>query len=401
MGQLSHPQVFRKLKNLGHAVLSGIANIVYRRPAKKIYTIGVTGTDGKTTTSSLIFHILKESGANPAMITTVAAQIGNETLETGLHTTTPSAFTLQKYIKRAVDAGCDYLVLEVTSHALDQNRANGIHFGLSVLTNISHEHLDYHKTYESYVNVKSKLFLRSDISVFNKDDKSYNQVLAKCHGRKIYTYSVKDVADFSLKSIKISFPEQFEFNYENFLAAVAVAKILGIEDEKIKLALITFKFPAGRQEIVYDGEFKVIIDFAHTPNSFDKVLPSLKKVTPGKLIHVFGCAGERDASKRPLMGEIATRYDDVIILTSEDSRSENVEHINSQIKLEIKDFKGELVELPDRQDVINLAIRTATKGDTVVITGKGHEQSINLGHGEIQWLDHEAVKKALEIKVQP
>lgn len=390
----------RKLKNLAHAVLSEIANIVYARPAKKLFTIGVTGTDGKTTTASLIFHILNEAGLHPAMITTVAAQIGDETYETGLHTTTPSAFTLQKYIKRAVAAHCDYLVLEVTSHALDQNRANGIHFGIGVLTNISHEHLDYHKTYESYVSVKSKLFLKSDIAVFNKDDKSYDQVLGKCRDCKIYTYSVKGPADFSLKSIKIPFPEQFEFNYDNFLAAVAVAKILGIEDEKIKLALTTFKFPAGRQEIAYDGEFKVVIDFAHTPNSFDKVLPALKKSTEGRLIHVFGSAGERDSSKRPLMGEIAANYDDVIVLTSEDSRSEKIEHINEQIKMGMKDFKGELLEIEDRQEAVSFAVRTATKGDTIVITGKGHEKSMNLGRGETPWSEREAVERALENRIK-
>lgn len=393
--RLNLPHVLRKAKNIFHAGIATIANIAYGRPAKKITTIGVTGTDGKTTTTSLISHILKTADMSPAMITTVGAQIGETEYNTGLHTTTPSSFTLQKYIKRALTSGCRYLVLEVTSHALDQNRVNGIDFKIGVLTNISHEHLDYHKTYENYVNAKSKLFLRSDIAVFNKDDKSYERVLELCKGKKIYTYSLRGTADFNLESIKIPLPPQFDFNHENFLAAVSVAKILGVDDEKIKLALATFKFPEGRQEIVYDGKFRVVIDFAHTPNSFDKVLNGIKGSISGRLIHVFGAAGERDRSKRPLMGSIAAKFDDIIILTSEDPRSEEIESINEQIKLGIKDFKGELVEMPDRQEAINYAVRIAQKGDTIIITGKGHEKSMNLGHGEVAWSDHEAVERVL------
>lgn len=387
--------MIRKLKNALHSFESSVANFIYGLPAKKITTIGVTGTDGKTTTTSLIYHILKTANFNPAMITTVGAQIGDETFDTGLHTTTPSAFTLQKYIKRAVDAKCDYLVLEVTSHALDQNRANGIKFKIGVLTNISHEHLDYHKTYQSYVDVKSKLFQRSEIAVFNKDDKSYSQVLEKCKSSKIYTYSVRGPADFNLKSIKIPFPSQFEFNYENFLAAIAVSKILNISDVDIKVALSTFRFPAGRQEIVFDGDFRVVIDFAHTPNSFLKILDGIKKTTNGNLIHVFGAAGERDKSKRSLMGEISAKFSDIIILTAEDPRSETIASINEQIKLGISDFKGEIIEIQDRANAIRYAISIAKKGDIVLISGKGHEKSMNLGNGEISWSDHAAVEEAL------
>ena len=388
----------RNLKNLAHAFQSSIANFLYGSPGGKIVTIGVTGTDGKTTTASLIFHILKVAGANPAMITTVAAQIGDKVYDTGLHTTTPSAFTIQKYIKRAVDAGSNYLIVEVTSHALDQNRVKGLNFKIGVLTNITHEHLDYHGTYENYVRAKSKLLAASEISIINADDSSYQKIKPLLSGQKISTYSLKKSdADFSLKSIGIKFPGGWEFNLQNFLAAVAVAKTVGIEDEKIEFALKTFEFPKGRQEIVYDQDFKIIIDFAHTPNSFANVLPELKKVTKGRLIHVFGAAGKRDSSKRPLMGEIAAKFDDIIILTAEDSRNEKIEQINSQIKLGIKDYKGELMEIPDRQKAIDYAVRTAKKGDTIVITGKGHEESMNLGHGEIPWSDHNAVKRAIEI----
>ena len=390
--------MIRKLKNLGHAIIADAANLLYGKPGKKIATIGVTGTDGKTTTASLIFHILREAGENPAMITTVTAQIGDETYDTGLHTTTPSSFIVQRYIKRAVDAKCNYLVLEVTSHALDQNRVHGVDFKIGVLTNITHEHLEYHKTRDAYIEAKSKLFKLAATSILNMDDSSYQDIRSKLSGKNILTYSLKNKgADFNLKSTGVKFPAQFEFNSENFLAAVAATATLGIDKQKIAAALSTFNFPAGRQEIVYEKDFKIIIDFAHTPNAFEKVLPALKQETKGRLIHVFGCAGERDRAKRSLMGQIASKFDDVIILTAEDSRSEEIESINEQIKLGIKDYRGEMFEIADRQKAIDFAVRSAQKGDTIVITGKGHEQSMNLGNGEIPWSEHEVVEHALKI----
>lgn len=387
--------MIRKLKNFAHAIEAETVNFVYGHPSRKIPAIGVTGTDGKTTTSTLIFHILKESGFNPAVVTTVGAQIGDEEYDTGLHTTTPSALSLQRYIKRAVDNSCNYLVLEVTSHALDQNRVRGINFKIGVLTNITQEHLDYHGTLENYTKAKAKLFQKSDIAVLNRDDLSFDFISKLCHEKRVYSYSLKQDADFNLKNIGIKFPKTFDFNYQNFLAASSVAKILGIPNEKIQIAIKTFKFPEGRQEIVYDKDFRVVIDFAHTPNSFDSILPELKKTTKGKLIHVYGAAGARDHSKRPRMGAVASQFDDVMILTAEDPRDEKIEEINEQIKEGITDYSGQVIEIPDRQKAINLAVSMAQKGDTVVLTGKGHEQSINLGSGEEEWNEHEAVKKAL------
>lgn len=182
--------MIRAIKNFVHALEAESANIIYGIPGRKIKTIGVTGTDGKTTTSSLIFHILKTAGFNPAMITTVGAQIGDKTYSTGLHTTTPSPFTVQKYIKKAVESKCDYLVLEVTSHALDQNRVRNINFEIGVLTNITHEHLDYHGTYEKYLRIKSKLLKKSKIAIINMDDSSYKLVKPILHGRKVLSYSI-------------------------------------------------------------------------------------------------------------------------------------------------------------------------------------------------------------------
>lgn len=405
--------MIQKLKNIIHGAQAELASTIYTRGRRKIPTIGVTGTDGKTTTSSLIFHILRSSGLNPAMITTVAAQIGDLTYDTGLHTTTPSPFALQKYIAKARNSKADYLVLEVTSHALDQNRTRGIEFKIGVLTNITHEHLDYHGTYERYVKVKSKLFKRAQIPILNLDDEAYKLIKKNLGDRKIYTYALKNKsADFTPKSVGIDFPDEFNFNFENFMAAIAVSEILGIDKQKIKEALNTFKFPKGRQEIVFDRGFRVIVDFAHTPNSFARVLPVLKKTTDGRLIHVFGSAGQRDMLKRPLMGKKSAESADIIILTAEDPRSEKIEDINSQIKLGITGFeflnhegldeaagKKVLFEIPDRQKAIQFAIKIAKKGDTVVATGKGHEQSMNLGRGEIPWSDQEAIEKAIKKKI--
>ena len=395
MVRQSSPQVLRFIKNFAHSLQAEAANLMYGIPGRKIATIGVTGTDGKTTTASLIFHILKTAGYNPALISTVAAQIGGKTYSTGLHTTTPSAFTVQRYIKYAVEEKCDYLILEVTSHALDQNRVRNIKFKIGVLTNITHEHLDYHGTYDKYLRIKAKLFKKSETSILNMDDSSFELIKPVLGTKKIATYSLRKKSDFNLKNIGVKLPGEYDFNFENFMAAISTAKLLEITDEKIALALSSFKFPQGRQEIVYEEDFQIVIDFAHTPNSFERILPVLSRTTTEKLIHVFGSAGKRDMSKRSLMGSISAKYADVIILTAEDPRGEEISKINEQIKLGIKDFKGELFEEPDRQRAINLAVSMAKKADRIVITGKGHEQSMNLGNGEIPWSEHEAVKKAL------
>ncbi|MBI4091819.1 MAG: UDP-N-acetylmuramoyl-L-alanyl-D-glutamate--2,6-diaminopimelate ligase [Candidatus Levybacteria bacterium] len=382
--------MIRKLKNTAHAWQSNLASFFYGSPAKKIFTIGVTGTDGKTTTASLIFHILKTSGKKAAMITSVGAQIRDEVFDTGFHTTTPSSFSIQRYVKKAIDRGCEFLVLEVTSHALDQNRVHGMDFKIGVITNVSHEHLDYHGSYENYLKAKSKLLRRAQIPILNEDDESFRSLESILSDRNILTYSQNDKNSFKL-------PKLTRFNISNFLAAIAVAKVIGIDKKVIEKAITTFKMPEGRQEVVYDKQFRVIIDFAHTPNAFGNLLPEVKKATRGRLIHVFGAAGQRDKSKRPFMGEISAEYADVIILTAEDPRSEKIEDINAQIKLGIKNFKGELLEFNHRQEAINTAVRIAQKGDVVIATGKGHEKSMNLGRGEVPWSDHEAVKQAVKL----
>lgn len=404
----------RALKNYAHKHLAVGANLLYRFPSKGLTIIGVTGTDGKTTTSNLIYHILRESGKKVAAISTVGAVIDGKEFDTGFHVTTPSPFAIQKYLRLARRYGCSHAVLEVTSHALDQNRVWGIKFDVGVLTNITHEHLDYHMTYLNYVRTKLRLFDLSKVAVINSNGEWFEEVLKKIPKEKIVTYSLnsRNKEDISPNSVPFEIKTNLigDFNMENILAAYTTVKILGIDDKVIDSAIQSFRPPPGRQEIL-EGKsgVTVIVDFAHTPNSFERILPEVRKRTAGKLIHVFGTAGERDKSKRPEMGKSASNWDDIIVLTAEDPRSESIEMINSQIKEGIrKDFvvgekdtpmNGKLVyEINDRRGAIEFALSKASKNDTVIITGKGHEASINYGNGEIPWSDRKAVTDYLALQ---
>ena len=401
--------MIRTLKNTYHLGMAALALSLNGYPSKDLIVIGVTGTDGKTTTASLIYHILKNAGAKVALITTLGAKIGDKTFDTGFHTTTPSPFALQKYIRKAKEENCKYLVLEVTSHALDQNRVFGIPFSVGVVTNITHEHLDYHKTYEKYVKAKTKLLNSSKVLILNLDDASYKFIsrYLKKSNKPLITYSIKNsLADITPKMFDFTSNLLGDFNTMNTLASIAVAKCLGLEDIVIKKAIESFEAPVGRQEVVFNNEFKVIIDFAHTPNSFSQLLPQIKKQAKGRLIHVFGSAGKRDISKRKLMGQESSKFADVIVLAPEDPRGEDVSKINEQIAqgfdkkfslANIENTKKELIffSIPDRKEAIELAINMAEAGDTVMITGKGHESSMHYGKGEIPWSEHKAVQDAL------
>lgn len=404
--------MLRKLKNIAHLFEAVLANLFYGFPARKLTVIGVTGTDGKTTTASLIHHILSSNGHKTSMITTVGAKIIDTDYDTGFHTTTPSAFSLQKYIKKAVNAKSEYLILETTSHALDQNRTFGIPFSIGVLTNVTHEHLDYHKTYENYLKTKIKLLKKSKIGILNMDDGSYSKAQQLLLGKKTISYSKESIsANFNESLFEQSKDLLDDVNASNYLAAFSVCKALGVGTKEILSSFATFKLPVGRQEVVYDKNFKVIIDFAHTPGAFEKILFDVKKSTKGRLVHVFGAAGKRDSTKRKLMGKISSQYSDLIILTAEDPRGESVIKINGEIEKGInkkfirinsgviptkQSHLNLLFDIPDRKEAIEFAILSAKKGDTVLITGKGHEKSMNLGKGEIPWSDHEAVKNALK-----
>jgi UDP-N-acetylmuramoyl-L-alanyl-D-glutamate--2,6-diaminopimelate ligase len=397
--------MWQKVKNIYHLFQALIANILYGFPSKKIKVIGVTGTDGKTTTTSLIYHILKENRVSASMITTVAAKIGKKEYPIGLHVTTPSSFQIQKFLKMAVKNKDDYFILETTSHALDQNRVWGINYHIGLITNITPEHLDYHKTFENYVAAKTKLLNQSQIKIANKKTPSYPII-------KRFLKDKQSVIDYSQNIKKFeSFPDLAVFNQENFAAAYTVSQVLGLTEEQILKTAKTFKLPKGRLDVVYQKKFTVIIDFAHTPNAFSNLLSEIKKnllKNNGRLIHVFGSAGLRDKTKRPMMGKISSEYADIIILTEEDYRTEKIDAICEQIASginrdkfifqnakKIKD-KNCFTIMPQREKAIKKAIRIAKENDVILLTGKGHEQSLARGKREYPWDEKKAVLKILK-----
>lgn len=394
--------MWQKIKNVYHLFVAILANILFLFPSKKIKVIAVTGTDGKTTTVNLIYHILKNSGKKVSVISSINAVVGGRIYETGSHVTTPDSFFLQKMFWKAKKAGSEFFVLEVTSHSIDQNRIFGIPIKVGVLTNVTNEHLDYHKTYDNYLRTKMKILRRAEYCVVNSDDMSYTllaEVKELKPKEKWITYGLSESSDYNPKTFDIRNSNLMgDFNKYNVLAAVAVSRVAGIDDDKIKEALRTFVLPLGREDFVYKKEFSVMIDFAHTPNSFEQILKSVRPLTKGKIIHVFGSAGERDRMKRPFLGEISSEYSDILILTAEDPRKEDVNDIISQIENGVKKGKCDVIKIPDRKEAIDAAIQMANKGDMVLITGKAQESTINYGNGEEQWDEFQVVDKAIKAK---
>lgn len=384
------------LKNIYHLAVAVFATVFFRFPAKNLTVIGVTGTDGKTTTAFLIYEILKKAGKKVSLISSVGAKIGGKDYPLPFHVTTPSPWQLQHFLRMAVDRGEEDVILEVTSHALDQNRVFGCHFKMAVLTNISKEHLDYHQTYRRYLETKAKLFQGVKWAILNREDPSYEYLKLKignCKLTKILSYGLKN-GDVTLSKFSFETPLPGDYNQLNCLAAVAATRTLGIDETQIRQVLAEFKGVVGRFEFIEtDQNFRVLVDFAHTPNALENLLLTLRPQVSGRLIHVFGAAGLRDRQKRPKMGEISGKYADVIILTEEDYRTENLGQIIKEIKSGVAGKK--VYEIPQRQEAIDFAIKMAQKGDLVLLTGKGHEKSLCRGKQEFPWGEQEAVKKSL------
>jgi UDP-N-acetylmuramoyl-L-alanyl-D-glutamate--2,6-diaminopimelate ligase len=407
-------KITRKLKNYFHLIEAVLANLYYGFPGSSLKVIGVTGTDGKTTTAHLVYHILKLAGKKVSMISTVYAKIADKEYDTGLHTTTPGAFLIQKLLRTAVEAGDEYFILETTSHALDQNRVYGINYDISVVTNITHEHLDYHQNYGNYLSAKAKLILNSKIGIINKDDRSYARLkeLGDLNKIKIVSYGIDEgdhLPDFDSLGLELT-----EFNRYNYTAAYALAQEIGVDKETIFSAMKTFKLPIGRLETVYNKDFKVVIDFAHTPNAIDNVLQAVKKMNvseSGRIIHVFGSAGLRDRSKRALMGAASGKYADIVILTEEDYRTEDPFNICQQIgegliKQGFQLIENKLIDqkadkcytiITNREKAIRKAVSVARKGDIIIVTGKSHEKSLCRGKTEYPWDEKKAVLNALPL----
>ncbi|MGL5543655.1 MAG: UDP-N-acetylmuramoyl-L-alanyl-D-glutamate--2,6-diaminopimelate ligase, partial [Cetobacterium sp.] len=376
-----------------------MASNFYGNPEKKLKIIGVTGTNGKTTTTYLIEQILGEEYV--ARIGTVEYKIGDEIIEAP--NTTPESLDIIKMSKKAVDKGLKYLVMEVSSHGLTSGRVDMLDFDVAVFTNLTPEHLDYHKDMDDYFEAKKILFKKlknKENSIVNIDD-FYGEKIAKEFGGM--SYSLNKDADLDLNTIKEMKPTLLgKFNMYNILGAIGVGKLLGIDPSLIKERVGKIKGAPGRFEAVSIGQdFRVIVDYAHTGDALENILQGVKDLgAPGKIITVFGCGGDRDKTKRPVMAEVAEKYSQLVIVTSDNPRTEKAEDIIEDI---LKGFKNKnyIVEI-DRKEAIKKAVLKAEKDDIILIAGKGHETYQILGNTKIHFDDREiaieAIKELKEVK---
>lgn len=401
--------IFKKIEPAGHMAEAMLAQTINGFPAKKLKIIAVTGTDGKTSTSVIIYQMLKNAGLNTALMTTVSSDYadGKGEIPNPTRMTTLGAMGLAKKLKLIKNNGAEWLVLEVTSHALAQHRVLGVPIHIAVLTNLSHEHLDYHGTFQNYLLAKRHLFELANqnpvglkLGVINSDDANADK-FAEAITNKV-TYGIKS-GDLKADSIKLTpagsrFVVKTDegeyrinchlpgsFNIYNVLSAMCVGRALGLNREQIEKGIDSVKGVAGRMTKVDEGQdFTVIVDYAHTPDSFEKLFNEMRPVTKGKLIVMFGSAGRRDESKRAKQGEVAGRLCDLVVVTEEDDRDIDGIEIMDQIaqgaksagKVEGKD----LFLVHNRELAVKKAIDLAGPNDTVLLLGKGHETNI-LGNG--------------------
>lgn len=410
--------------------LSQFAASFYSFPARKMRVIGVTGTDGKTTTSNLITGILKKAGKKVGKITTVDAEINGEIYDMGVHVTTPDALSIQKFLSEMALSGTDYAIIESTSHGLSQYRLSDCEFDIGVLTNITHEHYDFHGNYTEYRNAKAILFelvnqTRSKnydkFAIINADDESYDFMKTKV-GSHLLSYGIKnqdadilateievnsDICSYFVslpgdKAIKINSKILGNHNIYNSLAAIGVANTQGIPFNVIQEYFLNPDSPKGRFEKVDLGQnFQVFVDYAHTENALNSLLSLANQIAKKRVILLFGLSGgPRDKSKRPAMGKIACENSDLAIITAVDwYPSENVHDILDQIEQGFTEAGGKYQEtywkIPNREEAINFTISLAQPGDIVIIAGKGHETSLSINGVENVWSEVGKTKEAL------
>lgn len=368
--------------------LAKISATYYDYPAKKLKLIGVTGTKGKTTTAYMIRDILNASSKRTGMIGTIYNTYANVQIEATR--TSPESLDLQRLLKEMVDAEMEYVVMEVSSHALELNRVYGLHFMISVFTNLSEEHLDFHGNMDNYLKAKAKLFEMSDFAMINGDD-IYTPRLKKMISCKVATYGLDNAVNVTAADIKINagyveykmyINKMLEtivinipgrFTVYNSLAAIGVCSLLNCQMDAILLALANVKVP-GRSEVIDVGKtFTVMVDYAHNASSLEAILTSIKKYVKGRIILVFGCGGNRDKEKRPVMGEIAGRLADFTVITTDNPRNESPKAIMGQIEEGMKQTRGLYKIIENRKQAIAFAMKIAWKNDIVLIAGKGHE----------------------------
>jgi UDP-N-acetylmuramoyl-L-alanyl-D-glutamate--2,6-diaminopimelate ligase len=416
------------------SALAALSAAFYGFPGRKLTVIGVTGTDGKTTTSTLIFEILKAAGLQAGMISTLSAQIGDLNLDTGFHVTTPEAPEVQRFLAAMVASGLTHGVLEATSHGLEQQRVAGAEFDLGVVTNITHEHLDYHGSYENYRAAKARLFVslaetapkpqgNPRLAVLNRDDRSFDYLSPKVRlltpAVRQVTYGFHPEARVRAESIEhhpgglrftavgdgfrmdISSRLVGAFNVSNCLAAIAATvEGLGLDPEAAREGIAALPGIPGRMEVIDLGQdFMAVVDFAHTPNALRRALETARRLVSGRIIAVFGSAGLRDREKRRLMAEISADLADLTMLTAEDPRTESLEGILGEMAEGARargGIEGQTFwRVPDRGQALRFAVSLARPGDIVIACGKGHEQSMCFGEIEYPWDDRQALQAVL------
>jgi UDP-N-acetylmuramoyl-L-alanyl-D-glutamate--2,6-diaminopimelate ligase len=415
-----------------HAALAWLAAAWHGFPARRLIMLGVTGTDGKTTTASLIHSILLAAGQRAGLISTVNAVIGDDLLDTGFHVTTPEALEVQAFLARMVAAGLTHCVLEVTSHGLAQHRVTGCEFDVAVITNITHEHLDYHKSYDAYRAAKGRLFAGLAEAAPKPDGPPKTAVLNADDASHAYLAGLLDPAirrvDYGLRPTEGVWASEVEhapaglsfhargpglaqpirsslagaYNVSNCLAALGATVVaLGVPPESAARGIAALPGVPGRMERLTLGQpFTAIVDFAHTPNALRRALEAGREMAgAGRVIAVFGSAGLRDVEKRRLMAETSLELADLTILTAEDPRTEALDDILEMMAGAARQRGGvegqNFFRVPDRGDALRLAVRLAQPGDIVLACGKGHEQSMCFGTVEHPWDDRAALRAAL------
>ena len=389
------------------------ADAFFGRPTRELEVAGVTGTNGKTTTAFVLYSILAAAGRRPGLLGTVEMRIGGE--RRPVTRTTPEAIDLQRTFRELLDAGDRSCAMEASSHASELKRLVGTRFRALVFTNLSQDHLDFHGTLEAYFDAKRKLFVEPDVegnrppAAVNVGDPHGRRLAGELRGlgAQLVTFGLVDDADVraedleltpsstSLRAAGLSLRPKLRgrFNVENVLAAVAASRLLGIGDDAIVKGVEHVAGVPGRFEAVDEGQpFAVLVDYAHTPEALENVLAEARRLTPARLLCVFGCGGDRDRAKRPLMGEVVSRLADRAIVTSDNPRSEEPRAIIDEI---LAGMDGEEEIEPDRAAAIARAIEEAEEGDVVVIAGKGHEQGQEFRDGTIPFDDREVARDAL------
>ncbi len=416
--------LFQKIEPLGHFAEAVFFNILYGFPARNMQVIGVTGTNGKTTTAFLIHKMLVESGYNKAgLMTTVGYGIGKDIKMQVHHMTNVPVPELMQRLKWMKSQGVDLLILETTSHALAQHRVWGIPYSIAVVTNLTHEHLDYHKTFERYVAAKRSMFSLTQrnargrrLGIANADDSVAAEFVAETENSVLYGVQAGDIQakEVQLRSDGLSYKAETadityhieshlpgSFNVYNTLAAVSVGRVLGLTKAQIEQGIAALKGVEGRMTSIEEGQdASIIVDFAHTPDSFEKLFKDLRPVVKGKLIVMFGSAGRRDEAKRAIQGELAGKYADEVVVTEEDDRDIDGIGIMNQIA-EGAEKAGKIRDknlflIHDRAEAIAFAVgQTTSADDTVLLLGKGHEKTIERADGEHPWDEIGTTKDAV------